>query len=240
MTLAICYFGLVRGFKFPEIAKSHSTQIFNKLKDLKIDFDVYIHTYNKQYDDSVKNIEHIEKLEIDNDQTIENMIVPLLNNVYCPNYWSNTHKINLFKCWYSQQKLREMLIQSHKHYDFVLILDIGQEILSPLDNILKLDPEYCYMPNFAFHEGLPVRLFLSNMQNALYYLDKFDFVLKDPDNIPNLCGKNQQRKKVGTKIPNIHPETGCKIYLIDIGKLKVKYLTIKFRRVRFDGKKEKD
>lgn len=227
MKVALCYFGLVRGFKLEETFESHQEMIYNALKEDNIDFSVYVSTYfDKDYDETNLNkIPNLVKISKKSDKTVSNEIIKQISDCFtCPHYFTKEHKTNLLKCWFSQQDLYNLL--KNKKYDLVIVMDIGQKIISRLDNLNNLDKDRIYVPNFAQHRGYCGRMVIGNYKNIMYFLNKYNYLM---DRI----------EKDKDKTIDIHPETFYKTYLqkenIPIG-----FLSVKFWRCRTDGTLIKD
>jgi hypothetical protein len=247
MKALICYWGLIRGFKYKGTFESHKKYIWNVLKEQDIEFDVMLHTYNKEFDFQVFNIENLKYFVIEDDNIITERILPKIRNVHMPKYFHEQHRRGLFKCWYSQQHLHNHILPIKHEYDIIITLDIAQYIVSPIPNNIKfLDMSYTYLTNFETFDGYNPRFCMSNVDNVLFYLNKFNYVLRDEDNIPqNMVNPeyaekyieaymeyfNTSRDKV-KQTPNIHPEWQLKTYLDSVGNKKVKEILIKFWRIR--------
>ncbi len=222
MKLALCYFGLIRGFKFQHVYESHKKYIYDVLQEQNIEFNVFISTYDKDYDaNNIEKIPNVKKINKTSDEKITEQLKPIAEKFKCPKYYTEELRLNLLKCWYSQKDLYKMLLEANENYDYIIVMDIGQLILNELDSIKSLDQNYIYVPNFAHHNGYCGRMLIGNMKNMLFFLKKYDYILEDP-NI------------------NIHPETFYKHYIENIGKIVVKYLKFKFWRCRTNGDLVKD
>lgn len=247
MKALICYWGLVRGFKYHATMESHRRHIWNILREQNIDFDIMIHTYNKEFDFQVFNIDNLKYFVIEDDNIITERILPKLKNVYTPKYFTEEHRRGLFKCWYSQQHLHDHVVPIKDEYDFIITLDIAQYFATSIPNNLKdIDMSYIYLTNFERFDGYNPRFCMSNVDNVLFYLNKFNYVLKDemklPDNMINpdyqqwyiesyMKFFNVSREDV-KDIPNIHPEWQLKNYLDVVGEKQIKEITLKFWRIR--------
>ena len=247
MKALICYWGLVRGFKYKATLESHKKHIWNVLREQNIDFDVMLHTYNKEFDFQVFNIENLKYFVIEDDSIITERILPKIRNVHMPKYFSEEHRKGLFKCWYSQQHLHNHIVPIKNEYNFVITLDIAQYFGTSIpSNIKELDMSYVYLTNFERFEGYNPRFCMSNVNNILFYLDKYNYVLKDEKNIPdNMINPEYQKKYIDAymqffntsrkevkDIPNIHPEWQLQNYLDVVGKKKIKEINLKFWRIR--------
>jgi hypothetical protein len=255
----ICYWGLIRGFKYPDTIQSHKTHIWDVLTKQGYAVDVFVHTYNKQFDLQTMNIENIKYIAIEDDKFIEQKLAPRMKNVHMPVYFTEEHRMGLFKCWYSQQHLAEKIKKCHKEYDVVITLDIAQLFVTSLpSDLCKMDMNVLYTSDFEKFTGYNPRFCMSSADNIIFYLSKLDYVLQDEENIPDgMIDPNYQNTycalymlDLGVKrdevkmIPNLHPEWQLKHYLDHVGKKKVKELGVKFFRIRDDahveGLTEKD
>ncbi len=253
MKALICYWGLIRGFKYKGTIESHRKHIWNILKEQDIEFDVMLHTFNKEFDFQVFNIDNLKYFVIEDDNIITKRIIPKIKNIYMPRYFTEEHRRGLFKCWYSQQHLHDHVMPIKNDYDFIITLDIAQYIVSPIPNNLKdMDMSYTYLTNFETFEGYNPRFCMSNVDNVLFYLNKFNYALEDENNIPtNMINPEYQQRYIEAymkffntsrdevkQIPNIHPEWQLKTYLDVVGKKKVKEIFIKFWRIRSNAQLE--
>lgn len=221
MKVALCYFGLVRGFKYNNVYESHKKYIYDILKKQNIDFTVYISTYDKDYDQTnIDKIPNLIKINKQNDEIISQKILQISDNFTVPQNYTEELKQNLLKCWYSQQDLYNMLKNSGKSYDLIIVMDIAQLILNEIDDLNQFKHDYIYVPNFAFHLGYCGRMLIGNMKNILFFLNKFNFI---------------QTFKI-----NIHPESFYKYYIEQIGKIQIRFFKIKFWRCRTNGMLVKD
>lgn len=247
MKALICYWGLVRGFKYSDTLESHKQHIWNVLKEQDIDFDVMLHTYNKEFDFQVFNIDKLKYFVVEDDEIITKRLLPKIRNIYMPRYFSEEHRKGLFKCWYSQQHLHTHVTPIKTEYDFVITLDIAQHFGTSIPHNLKeLDMSYVYLADFEKFEGYNPRFCMSSVDNVLFYLNKFNYVLKDEKHIPeNMINPEYQQKYIDEymkffntsreevkEIPNIHPEWQLKTYLDVVGKKKIKEIPLKFWRIR--------
>jgi hypothetical protein len=243
----ICYWGLVRGFKYPQALESHRKHIWKVLEAQGFEYDVLVHTYNKEFDTNLFNVPNIRYLLIEDDAYITQRILPRIRNVHLPPYFEDEHKTGLFKCWHSQRQLREQLKKIKDDYDVVITLDIAQYFVSPIpDNLDDLDMTKVYLSDFEKFKGYNPRFCMSNPKNVMFYLNKFDYVLNDEEKIPkgmidpeyledflkklaDVLGVEPDAVK---KCPNLHPEWQLKKYLDVVGGLEVVELPIKFYRIR--------
>lgn len=253
MKALICYWGLIRGFKYDLTLESHKKHIWDVLKQQGIDFDVMLHSYNKEFDLQPFNIDNLKYIAIEDDYIVTKRILPKIRNIYLPQYFHEEHRRGLFKCWYSQQHLHDKLQSIKDEYDFAITLDIAQYFASSLpENIKDLDMSIMYLTDFERFEGYNPRFCMSNVENILFYLNKFNYVLQDEDQIPNgMVNPTYQQKyikaymkhfKVSQKevkeIPNLHPEWQLKTYIDKVGRKKVCEISLKFWRIRTDAQLE--
>lgn len=247
MKALICYWGLVRGFKYPHTLESHKKHIWNVLTEQGIDYDVMVHTYNKEFDFQVMNIDNLKYIAIEDNDVIGKRLLPKMVNIYMPVYFTEEHRLGLFKCWHSQKHLRDQVELVKDDYDIVITLDIAQYFVSSLpSNLRDLDMSKVYMTNFERFYGYNPRFCMSNAENVMFYLNKIDYVLKDPNNIPpDMVNPDYVERytkafmkhfKVGREevegAPNLHPEWQLKQYLDVVGEKQVEELDIRFYRIR--------
>ena len=237
MKFAILYWGLIRGFKYDDVFESHKKNMWDKLDKMNIPFDVYCHTYNKEFDDKVFQIPNMKQLIIEDDQIIENYLTPRIRNVVVPHYYYKDAKINLFKCWYSQEQLRKLLDQSKENYSLIITMDISQMIYTNFLEDQEIDTTQAYTLKYECFGGYNPRFFVANKDHTLFYLNKLNYILADEDNIPPFMISEIEKKlhlKDGLPTPNLHPETMLRHYLEYIGKIPVFLVPIKIFRVRSD------
>lgn len=247
MKALICYWGLVRGFKYPQTLESHKKHIWDVLTSQGIEYDVMLHTFNKEFDFQVFNIDKLRYIVIEDDIIITNRLLPRMINIHMPIYFTEEHKRGLFKCWHSQQHLCKQIALVQNEYDIVITLDIAQYFVSSLPrNIKDLDMSKMYLTNFERFNGYNPRFCMSNPTNAMFYLNKLDYVLCDPNNIPDkMVDPEYKEKYIETymriygesrdavkEVPNLHPEWQLKQYLDVVGKKEVKEIDIRFYRIR--------
>lgn len=250
MKALVCYWGLVRGFKYPPTYESHERNIWKVLNNQGIDFDVMLHTYNKDQDSKIFSIHNLRYVVIEDDQHIEKRILPRIRNVITPHYFHETHRMGLFKCWHSQQHLHDQIQAIKNEYDFVITLDIAQFFATPLPSNLKdFDMSKMYVSDFEEYGGYNPRFCMSNTENILFYLNKFNFILQNEEQIPDLMiDPNYQEEYIYvvmrlfgvsreqvTNIPNLHPEWQLKQYLDVVGKKQVCKMPFRYFRIRTDG-----
>lgn len=247
MKALICYWGLVRGFKYRATLDSHKKHIWDVLSKQGIDYDVMLHTYNKEFDFQVVNIDNLKYIVIEDDAIITKRLMPRIRNIHMPVYFTDEHKYGLFKCWHSQKHLAEKLADVKHEYDIVITLDIAQYFVSSLPEDLKqMDMSKVYLTDFERFDGYNPRFCMSNAENVMFYLSKIDYVLQDEENIPSDMINPQYKRKYEEAFmdffkvplervkgaPNLHPEWQLKQYLDHVGQKEVVEVTIRFYRIR--------
>jgi hypothetical protein len=236
MKIVICYFGLIRGFKYEHVFKSHEKYLYNELAKQNIDFSVYISTYDKDYDElNIKKIPNLINCDVVSDSDMEQKLDIIKDKFICPNNYTDEIKINLLKCWKSQENLCKMI--ENTSFDLCILMDIGQLLFSPIDNLNNLDTNCIYYPKFASHYGYNGRMVIANYHNMIIFMDKLNYLtLQDPVLI--MC--TPKILQLSNNSPNLHPESVYKLY-IEHKNIRVKFLnSIKFWRCRTDGSVVKD
>lgn len=239
MKVAICYYGLIRGFKYDNVFNSHQEYLYDVLKSQNINFSVFLSTYDKDYDNTnVEKIPNLVKVNKRSDAVITESIKKYSDRFICPINFGNELKMNLLKSWSSQQDLREMILESNDTFDFIIVMDLAQKILTPLDDIRLFDTNAIYVPNFSHHYGYNDRMTIGNTKDILFLMNKLNYLLSQ-EKIPIMC--TREVLKLNRSIsPNLHPESAYKIYLENIGNLTVKHFKMKFWRCRTNGDMVKD
>lgn len=247
MKALICYWGLVRGFKYEQTLHSHKKYIWDVLLQQGINYEVMLHTYNKEFDFQVFNISNLKYIVIEDDAVIGQRLMPRIRNIHMPVYFTDDHKTGLFKCWHSQHHLADKLASIQDDYDIVITLDIAQYFVSGLpDNLRSLDMSKVYLTNFERFNGYNPRFCMSSAKNVIFYLNKIDYVLQDEENIPEDMISPEYIDKYATaymdffgvsrdkvkEAPNLHPEWQLRQYLNEVGKKDVVELDIRFYRIR--------
>lgn len=247
MKALICYWGLVRGFKYRATLDSHKKHIWDVLLQQGIDYDVMLHTYNKEFDFQVFNINNLKYIVIEDDGIISERLTPRIRNIHMPIYFTEEHKYGLFKCWYSQKHLAEKLGTVMHEYDIVITLDIAQYFVSSIPNDLKhLDMSKVYLTDFERFYGYNPRFCMSSPENVMFYLSKIDYVLQDEENIPRDMVNPEYKERYETAFmdfykvplenvkgaPNLHPEWQLKHYMDKIGQKKIVEINLRFYRIR--------
>jgi hypothetical protein len=250
MKALICYWGLVRGFKYTQTIESHKNNIWDVLIEQDIPYDVMLHTYNKEFDFNIFNINNLKYHVIEDDHIIHTRVLSKIKNIHLPVYFTEEHKTGLFKCWYSQQHLHDHIVPIKNEYDLIITLDIAQYFVTPIPNNIKyLDLNKMYLTDIEHFNGYNPRFCMSNVDNILFYLNKFNYVLSDENKIPdNMINSKYQEAYIDAymyhfntsrdnvkNIPNLHPEWQLKTYLDVVGKKEVEELSIKFWRIRSMG-----
>jgi hypothetical protein len=247
MKALICYWGLIRGFKYPDTLESHRKCIWNVLKDQGYETDIVMHTYNKEFDFQAFNIDNLKYFVIEDDPVITNRIIPKIKDINMPVYFSEEHRTGLFKCWHSQQHLHDYVKPIKEQYDIMITLDIAQYFVSPIPNNIKdMDMNTLFLSKFESFEGYNPRFCMSNLENGLFFLNKFNYVLNNSNGIPdNMVNPEYRLKYINAFMdvfncpleavqgaPNLHPEWQLQTYLDKVGGKCVEELPIKFYRIR--------
>lgn len=232
--VAICYWGLVRGYRFAEVRESHQKNIIDMLHEAGYEVDVYVHTYNKDFHDSITCVPHLRKIVIESDAAVERELSYITKDILMPHYFSATDKTNLFKCWHSQQRLRAMLQESSETYSMVLTMDVGQRVITPLQNITLLDRKKVYFSPAEQFGGLNPRFCLGKPEDVMHYLNKLAFVTKNPCVVPKMISDREMYLNYDASRPmaNMHPETMLPLYMSEYT---VEDINFFFYRVRTNG-----
>jgi hypothetical protein len=176
--ICIIYWGLIRGFKYDYTFNTHKKQLYKKLDDNNLDYDVYIVTNNIDYDD--KNINKINNLKMLKIIPLENIYdleeyKNVYNNIEFTGPWSDYFQKNLITLYYNKQQLKCCIPNDYKRY---ISMDIGQ-IIDRFD-ISLINNTNNITSSFECSCGLNPR-FLIGDYNCIYYeLNKFNYILNSP------------------------------------------------------------
>jgi hypothetical protein len=129
MKIAIIYRGSIRGFKYEKCFQTH-LDLYNKLKNNNIDFDIHLVTNNNDYDDNniqkIPNLKTNMILDISNIKNTEDYN-KAYNNIKFTGMWWETLQHNIITYWYNNNHQFNLI---NDIYDRYILLDIGQIIVN--------------------------------------------------------------------------------------------------------------
>ena len=234
MKVAILLWGCVRGLKYQSTFDSQKKHIWDKLED----FDVYICTSNKEYDDIIHTIPNTRHIKIFDDRMSEDFIMPKTTHVIMPSYFKPFHKSNLMKCFLYQKYLRDHIVSNklRDQYDVMITMDMAHVFESDIPDPSTIDPNIGYVSSTESFNGINPRFFMSSPSNVLFYLNKLEHIMSNPANISG----DQVHPRHRSHGCNYHPECSLKYYLEQVCKMTLKPIPLTFWRVRENGDVTRD
>lgn len=229
MKIALCYWGCIRGFKYDFVRESHEKYVVNHLKSPGHSVDIFVETYDKEYDNSVELLkpEHLNILSSDEyDESLKSD----MSRYTMPDYFAPDAKSNLFKCLVSRKNLSMIIDNS---YDVCYTLDIGQEIQNNIDDPKNIESKKLYISNQSHNQGYMNRLVSGCVTSTKKFGGWIDYLTKGEVKYSS----NQYQDARGTGV-NLHPEVGMKIYLNSVGEYPIEdgnLMSCQVKRVRVDG-----
>jgi len=175
--LCIIYWGLIRGFKYEKTYLTHKKNIYDKLNNQKINFDVYIITNEKDYDDiyinKIPNVVILKILKISNIRKNEKYIKSLKNIQYTTPGWNDIFQENISLVNYNKNFIFKLIPSNYKKY---LAMDISH-------NIEKLDIKFfnnnnC-VPKKHNCNGYNPRFLISNYDTLKIELTKLEYIINN-------------------------------------------------------------
>ena len=175
--LCIIYWGLVRGFKYEKTYLSHKKNIYDKLENQGIDFDVYIVTNDKDYDDiyikKIPNIKIIEILKISDIKEDEKYRNSFSKIQYKTPGWCDYYQENITLVNYNKNHIFNLISRDYKKY---LCMDIAH-VIDKLDiNFFDTDN---LVPKKNSCLGYNPRFLLCNYNTLKIELTKLEFILNN-------------------------------------------------------------
>jgi hypothetical protein len=235
MKVCILYWGLVRGFKYDTCFNSHKELIYKQLKNLNIDFDIYISTNDLDYDDTnIKEIPNLKYTLINLCQTIhtDHDYINIFNTLQLPFYFPITSKHNLLTCYFNRN---EILKHIPNNYDIYISIDIGQIINEiNIEEIIKLNfkENILYTSNLGSCNGINPRISISNYTSFQIYNSIYEF-LKNTSILNNTKFIHQSQLQVDPNA-NFHPEQGL-LYYLNFKQILTRQINITLSRIRTNG-----
>ena len=231
MKIAIGYWGLIRGFKYDFVYESHIKNLIQPLRNSGHDVDIFVETYDKDFDDRIYEL-NPHSINILKDKEYEAMLSEKIDRYRLPDYFPEHSKMNLFKCLVSRKELSEKIDDT---YDMCYLIDVGQEVLTEVDDPTTMDSGKIYIANQSHCDGYMNRLVGGCVNSIKKYGAWIDYLLEGE--VKFSAGGTQTD---GGMI-NLHPESGFKIYLNFIGEYPIEennLLNCRVRRVRTNQQKE--
>ena len=175
--LCIVYWGLIRGFKYEKTYLSHKKNIYDKLKNQEIDYDVYIVTNDKDYDDTyVKKIPNIKKLvilKISDIKEDEKYIKSFSGIQYKTPGWCNYYQENITLVNYNKNYIFNLIPRDYKKY---LCMDIAH-IIDELD--INFFSTNNLIPKKHNCNGYNPRFLISNYNTLKIELTKLEYIINN-------------------------------------------------------------
>jgi|TARA_Y100000114_G_scaffold121197_1_gene116331 hypothetical protein len=229
MKIALCYWGCIRGFKYDFVRQSHENFVINHLRSLGHTVDIFVETYDKDYDDSVESL-NPKHLNILSSDEYDLKLKPDIERYVMPNYFRDDAKINLFKCLVSRKNLSLLVDDS---YDVCYTIDIGQEVTRHMDSPESIDKNKLYIADQSHNQGCMNRLVAGCVDSTIKFGGWFDYLTTGPVKYSS----NHHQDSRGSGV-NLHPEVGMKIYLESVNERPIEdgnFLKCYVKRVRSDG-----
>ena len=247
--IAICFWGLMRSLKLtlPSIQK----YIFKPLKDAKIEYDIFLHTYKvkeeynnhwagetnvKLDNDEYKLLEPTESIVEDKEKVSKKLDLEKFRKQGNPwDGWmkhkaiSESEKIaplnnHIFYLW-SLKQVTSLWEKNEDKYTHILYCRPDVTYIMPLNPRWFTFSDVIYTPNFAKHGRTTMkisdRMALGQPEQMKIYGNRFDEALD--------YSKKRQ----------LHSETFL-AHIISKHKIKLKYVSIGFLRTRANGNIERD
>jgi len=228
--IALCFYGLCRSTNYT--IDSINKYIFDALKQLKFDYDIYLHTYKVTTPyTNIRNSE--ENIMLDND--LYKLIKPdvykiddqddVKKTIDFVKYrskgdpWSNNFKSldNLILGLNSLNQVTQLWKTSNKIYDYIIYLRPDVKFLSPLklSFFLEINNTNIILPSY---EKYPIN-------------DRF--AIGKP-NVMMLYGERYLYAYDYSLINKLHAETYLK-YILDKNKINIIKIKFEFHRIRANG-----
>jgi predicted nuclease of predicted toxin-antitoxin system len=172
----IVYWGLIRGFKYDWVYDSHNKHIYNYLESNNINFDIYIVTNDKDFDDTqVKKLRNLKKLIILNLDDINKLDIfdKLVQSFNFDGHFQYESKLYLAYCYYNRKYIMDCIPNT---YDFYISLDI-QHLVESFDFLKHLNDNAAILSNFNNQNGVNPRVFIGNYDQTKIYNNIADYTL---------------------------------------------------------------
>ena len=222
-TISLQLSGLIRGFRFKETRDNIYNLLIKPLKDQGYQIDIFIHTYDKEFDDIINKLNFsefpIRNIQIDRDIDIQNYLkeeIDIYKNYDWYPHWTEDYKYGWFKYYNSINKCNELRKKyQKKKYDWIIISSPQLKPVVKIDEIINLHKNYIYFPDYAHFGG---------------YYDSF--MLGNEYHINHISTLYEQMI-VNKKYKLINPEVILKKFVDE--KYQVGWLKIRFNRIRYNG-----
>lgn len=235
MKVAIGYHGLIRGFHFEDVRESHKRLLLDALRDQGYSVDVFVHTFDKEFDKCIYEVNPL-RIEISKDTETEAYVSQYMKPYIFPHYFKKEQRVNYFKDMYTRKKCFE-LIENPESYTWILMMNPGQIITSPIDDLRQLDAEL-YLPNFSHTGAYNGRCAIGPPNAMKIYCSMFDWIVEHQNPPLYLSNPSQDVFNALGRV-NLHPESSIQHLLNRNGMFPREkgYLLQKFafERVRTDG-----
>lgn len=192
MKIAICYFGLTRSVK--KTYTSHITNIFNILKQLNIDYDVFMHTWkthrNVVWDTVVDIPIDYEEYKLLNPRYYQlDDQLPFLNHIsenFSKYYYEHEKQIewlpsmitNHLCSLESQKRVTDMVHATNTNYDYVMYIRPDVNICTAITlEYFNLNSQEIAIPDFDHHEGYNDRFAIVPFASCKQYGKRIDDII---------------------------------------------------------------
>jgi hypothetical protein len=236
-TIAICFYGLTRSLKYT--IDSINTNIFEFLKSKKINYDVYLHTYNLNSLTNPRSDEYNENLDpneykllnpdyyLITDQSEFKNKIDINQYLWRGDPWDEDHHTSLYNllCQLNSLKLVNELCNKTKMYKCYLYLRPDLKYIDSIsfpaiyDIIDNFNQKIIYSPKWGLWGGLNDR-FCIGTKSAI------DIIANRLDNI-----------KAFSKQASPHSEKYLK-HVAVLNNINTKFLKTRAIRVRSNGKED--
>ena len=232
--IAIQFSGLIRGFRFEKTRNLIYENLIQELYKQNYDIDIFIHTYDIEYDNIIYNLDknkfNIIDIIVDSDEHIQNYLeheYKLEEQYSFYPHWIKEFKYGWFKYYNSVSKVTNMRNNYEKKnnikYEWVIITSPQMAPQVPIDDLRYFNNEYMYSPNYALFDGYYSSFYIGNNQHINYIGDLYNFMIK------------KQYKNCNFNYNLINPEVILKEYIDSKYIMKV-LMNIRFNRIRYDNK----
>ena len=236
MKIAFAFWGITRSLKYT--IESINKKIFHSFQKNKIEYSIFMHTYNLNTYTNTRTNEYVENVDnneykllnpnyihVDEQDKIKQQLQLHLYRTHPDPWQTNYNSVdNFILSMYSKQQVTRMIDKTKMHYDYIIFLRPDVEYIDELDlNFLKyVNNQSICIPNFHLFSKYHFndRFCICNSRTYKLYGDVFDQLL------------------YLSKIQSLHSETIIGA-IMQWHKLQIIRIPFRFLRVRSDGRKEK-
>lgn len=194
--IAICYWGMTRSTKF--VYKSHECNLFNILKTNKLDYDIFMHTWetdkniawniiydsaidyeeykllNPQYYEIEKQDDFLNSINFADyfNEELYNKYGDSINGEWRP-YLIKNHLCALE----SQKRVYNMVLNTQNIYDYVMFIRPDVEFQNKFDYTIFDKSFDIIVPNYDFYEGYNDKFAIIPFKKADKYATRIDEII---------------------------------------------------------------